>query len=157
MCDYSLCGIPNRLAVEGEELIVHKFSTGSMGLASAADLRPCEPEQKRAPEGWWQRIRAFFEGQPQAPAVPAVCVPPGAHLLVKGIPEDIRRLYRLEEDEGVVFVQISANVNSYRDAIQFMNGRQVRLQELPEGMRMELLSFAGVTHGLNERELALLG
>ena len=24
MCDYSLCGIPNRLAVEGEELVVHR-------------------------------------------------------------------------------------------------------------------------------------
>ena len=42
MCDYSLCGIPNRLAVEGEELVVHRFSTGSMGMASLADLRVCE-------------------------------------------------------------------------------------------------------------------
>jgi len=25
MCDYSLAGIPNRLAVEGEQLVVHRF------------------------------------------------------------------------------------------------------------------------------------
>ena len=40
MCDYSLGGLPNRLAVEGEELIVHRFPTQSIGLASPADLEP---------------------------------------------------------------------------------------------------------------------
>ena len=39
MCDYSLLAIPNRLAVSGEELIVHRFEAGSVGLASALDLR----------------------------------------------------------------------------------------------------------------------
>jgi hypothetical protein len=39
MCDYSLMAIPNRLAVSGEELIVHRFEAGSVGLASAFDLR----------------------------------------------------------------------------------------------------------------------
>jgi hypothetical protein len=28
MCDYSLAGVPNRLAVEGEELVVHRFPNG---------------------------------------------------------------------------------------------------------------------------------
>jgi hypothetical protein len=32
MCDYSLAGVPNRLAVEGEQLVVHRFPTGSVGL-----------------------------------------------------------------------------------------------------------------------------
>ena len=41
MCDYSLAGIPSRLAVEGEQLVAHRFSTGSLGLAS-----PC-PSQSR--------------------------------------------------------------------------------------------------------------
>ena len=36
MCDYSLAGIPNRLAVEGEELVVHPFPTGALRLASPA-------------------------------------------------------------------------------------------------------------------------
>ena len=31
MCDYSLMAIPNRLAVSGEELLVHKFEEGSVG------------------------------------------------------------------------------------------------------------------------------
>ena len=42
MCDYSLTGIPNRLAVEGEELVVHRFRTGSLGLASRS-IRKLDP------------------------------------------------------------------------------------------------------------------
>ena len=34
MCDYSLQGIENRLAEEGEVLVVHRFHTGSKGLSS---------------------------------------------------------------------------------------------------------------------------
>jgi hypothetical protein len=34
-------------------------------------------------------------------------------------------------------------VNSYRDAIRFSNGYQIRLQDLREGMRLEVLSLAG--------------
>ena len=34
MCDYSLAGVPNRLAMEGEELVVHRFPTGAPGLTS---------------------------------------------------------------------------------------------------------------------------
>ena len=39
MCDYSLMAVPNRLAQEGEELVAHRFPTGSMGLASPADVK----------------------------------------------------------------------------------------------------------------------
>ena len=31
MCDYSLAHFPNRLAVAGEELVVHRFNTGTLG------------------------------------------------------------------------------------------------------------------------------
>jgi hypothetical protein len=42
MCDYSLYGIKNRLANEGEQLFIHRFHTGSKGLASVTDLRNLE-------------------------------------------------------------------------------------------------------------------
>ena len=64
---------------------------------------------------------------------------------MKNIPADLQREWRVERDEGVVFVQTSANVNSHRDAIQFHNGRQVRLQDLNEGLRVEVLSLAGAS------------
>lgn len=146
MCDYSLCGIPNRLAKEGEELIVHKFSTGSMGLASPLDLPAPQPVAKEAPkQTFWQAVKSFFEPVRQPAVAPAVCIPPGAHLIMREIPVDLQRQYRVSAEEGVIFTQISADVNSYRDAIRFNNGYQVRLQDLREGMRVEVLSLAGVT------------
>ena len=39
MCDYSLHCIKTRLANEGEQLFIHKFHTGSKGLASADDRK----------------------------------------------------------------------------------------------------------------------
>ena len=38
MCDYSLASIPNRLAVEGEQLVAYRFFTGSIGLTSGDAL-----------------------------------------------------------------------------------------------------------------------
>jgi hypothetical protein len=35
MCDYSLAHFLNRLAVEGEELVVHRFDTYALGLVPA--------------------------------------------------------------------------------------------------------------------------
>jgi hypothetical protein len=146
MCDYSLCGIPNRLAQEGEELVVHKFSTGSMGLASPADLPAPQPVSKETTKKtFWESLKAFFEPIRQPAVAPAVCIPPGAHLIMRDIPADLQRQYRVSAEEGVVFTQISADVNSYRDAVRFSNGYQVRLQDLREGMRVEVLSLAGVT------------
>jgi hypothetical protein len=144
MCDYSLCGIPNRLAAEGEELVVHKFSTGSMGLASPADLPSRDPIREAVPkQTFWQALKSFFEPTRQPSTAPAVCIPPGAHLILKDIPADLQRQCHVCEEEGVMFTQLSADVNSYRDAIRFSNGYQIRLQDLREGMRLEVLSLAG--------------
>ena len=63
MCDYSLCGIPNRLAAEGEELVVHKFSTGSMGLASPADLQ-VPVAKAEAKKSFWQTRERLFRARP---------------------------------------------------------------------------------------------
>ncbi len=142
MCDYSLCGIPNRLAAEGEELVVHKFPTGSMGLASPADL-PSKAPKAVPKQTFWQALKSFFEPVRQPATAPAVCIPPGAHLILKDIPVDLQRQCHVSAEEGVVFTQLSADVNSYRDAIRFSNGYQLRLQDLREGMRVEVLSLAG--------------
>jgi hypothetical protein len=44
--------------------------------------------------------------------------------------------------EDVTFTQITASVNSYRDAVRFCNGREVRLQELREGQRVKVLDLS---------------
>jgi len=142
MCDYSLYAIPNRLAVEGEELVVHRFSTGSIGLASASDLQARQSPRDRSKGGFWRELKKLFDLSP-ACALPAVCVPPGARLILKDIPVEVRKPYGIEAEEGVVFTQLTAAANTYRDALRLHNGRNIRLQDLQEGQRLEVLSLAG--------------
>jgi hypothetical protein len=149
MCDYSLHVYPNRLAAEGEELVVHRFGGASLGLASPSDLRPvitmnsCDPTSKKP---WsWTAIKEWFlvtspPGQPDK-RTPAVCVPPGARLLLKDIPKSLQRELGIGEVEEVKFVEISAEVNTYRDAVHFNNSRQLLLQALREGQRVTVLSL----------------
>ena len=141
MCDYSLMAVPNRLAVEGEDLVAHRFPTGSMGLASPADLRRLADPKQAQPRGWWSDLRNFFS-PPVRQAAPAVCIPPGARLWLGDIPERLQKEMHVGAEEQVTFTQISAAVNSYRDAVRFSNGRQVRLQELKEGQRVRVLDLS---------------
>jgi hypothetical protein len=117
MCDYSLAGVPNRLAVEGEQLVVHPFPTGSVGLAS-----PCS--------------------QLLSKETPAVCIPPGARLRLRDIPQALQLRFGLNATEEVTFVQLSAEAYQYRDAVRFQNGREILLQRLGCGQQVEVLSLA---------------
>lgn len=130
MCDYSLMSVPNRLAREGEELVVYRFQTGSIGLAPPGDVDRIVGT-KAAPKGFWARVQDFF-CLPAPEAVCAVCIPPGARLELQG-PENV---------EEVVFTQTSASTNSYRDAVQFANGRVLHLQGLREGRRVKVLDLS---------------
>jgi len=140
MCDYSLADLPNRLAMEGEELTAHRFPTGSIGLASPADLQAGQRKNMLRNGNWWTRLKALFEIG-QACPVPAVCIPPGARLVLRNIPADLQREWKVQAEEDVVFLQTSAAVNTYRDAIEFKNGRRVRLQDLRLGLKMDVLSL----------------
>ena len=141
MCDYSLMAIPNRLAREGEDLVAHRFPTGSMGLAAPADLRrvadPVGPKTK----GFWQSLRSFFS-PPKVDPVPAVCIPPGARLRMEDIPARVQNEMSVGPVEEVTFTQLTAAVNSYRDAVRFRNGRELRLQEMREGQRVKVLDLS---------------
>jgi hypothetical protein len=130
--------LSNRLAQEGEELVVHCFWTGSRGLASPADLNRVASGKRKT---FWAVLKEFF-GPPPADTVCAVCVPPGARLELRGISERLQRGLGVSPVEQVTFTQISANPNSYRDAVRFANGREVRLQELPEGVRVKVLNLS---------------
>ena len=112
MCDYSLFSIRNRLATEGEVLTVHRFSTGSVGLASPSDLDT------------------------------AVCVPPGARLLVQEFPERLPSEIGIGQSETVVFFERTTKPYEHRDAVQFNNGQDILLQQLAEGQRVTVLCLA---------------
>lgn len=155
MCDYSLCGLPTRLAIEGEELVVHKFRSGSMGLASPADLLPRdEPVPDGGKKSFWERVKSFFEDPSGFPPATAVCVPPGAQLILKNVPEELQRRWDVNEEENVFFVQISAEVNQYRDSVRFSSGLEVLLQSLQEGVRVHVLSLGNEAAG-SEKNLAI--
>ena len=141
MCDYSLMAVPNRLAREGEDLVAHRFPTGSLGLASPTDLRRVANPPAPVKRGLWCAVKDFFN-PPKTEPVPAVCIPPGARLHLQDIPVRLQHEYGVGAAEDVTFTQISAAVNSYRDAVRFLNGREVRLQELREGQRVRVLDLS---------------
>jgi hypothetical protein len=142
MCDYSLMAVPNRLAHEGEELVTHRFPTGSLGMASPADVHAATAPRRAERQSIWQKIRAFFDPA-AAPAVCAVCLPPGARLLIRDIPPRLQQQWGVGEREEAIFTQTSAAVNTYRDAVRFHGGCEVRLQEFREGMRVRVMDLTG--------------
>jgi hypothetical protein len=142
MCDYSLMAIPNRLAVCGEELVVHRFEAGAVGLASALDLRRRQETRKPPRRGFWSRLKEFLDPA-DTPSVPAVCIPPGARLLVQDIPANLQRECGIQKDLGeAVFTQITAATNAFRDAVRFPNGFEVLLQRFAEGQRVRILDVS---------------
>ena len=141
MCDYSLMAVPNRLAQEGEELVAHRFPTGSLGLASPCDLKRIADAPAPARRSLWSGLKDFFN-PPKTEPVPAVCIPPGAKLRLHDIPARFQHELGVGPVEDVTFTQITAAANSYRDAVRFPNGREVRLQELREGQRVIVLDLS---------------
>jgi hypothetical protein len=134
MCDYSLHGIRSRLAEKGELLMVHRFSTGSKGL-TAPDYLPAEPKAK----GLIAILKTMLAGQPNECAV---CIPDGARLRIDNIPPMLRESHELSSTELVTFRQLSPDANTYRDAVEFSNGAKVRLQELENGQRFQVLALS---------------
>ncbi len=112
-----------------------------MGLASPVDLQRVSDPIKPQPRGIWTKLKEFLSPPVWKP-VAAVCIPPGARLWLGDIPEHMQRALKIRSKEEVVFTQISAATNTYRDAVQFPNGRQARLQELHEGQRVKVLDLS---------------
>jgi hypothetical protein len=141
MCDYSLMTVPNRLAQQNEELELHRFPTGSLGLASPHDLKRAANPPVPIRKNFWGTIKDFFNPPASVP-VPAVCIPPGARLELQDIPLRLQHDLGVGPVEEVTFTQITAAVNTYRDAVRFANGRSVRLQELREGQHVRVLDLS---------------
>jgi hypothetical protein len=154
MCDYSLMSLPNRLAICGEELVVHRFEPGSVGLISAADLKPKSQIQAPDRRGLLAWLKRVFSATHHLPC-PAVCVPPGARLLVRDIARDLQRELELPSGmQEVVFTQIGTT--GYRDAIRFANGVELLLQRLREGQTVRVLALTEEDHDPILRSRALV-
>ena len=145
MCDYSLMAIPNRLAREGEELVTHRFESGTMGMASSSDLQRKSDPQPPGPKTFWSNVTGALAPRERDP-VPAVCIPPGARLLLQDIPERLQCQVGSGSVKKVVFTQVTAAAHRHRDALRFPNGREILLQELSEGQRVLVLDLCSAPH-----------
>lgn len=156
MCDYSLMSIPNRLAVAGEDLVIHRFGEGTMGMASALDLYMRQERRQAARRRFWTRVKEFFSAQE---VISAVCIPPGARLIVRDIPANLQFGCSLRGDfEEAVFTQLTAAVNTFRDAIRFNNGSEVLLNRFAEGQRVRVLDVSsGEEQATSPCELVRVG
>jgi len=142
MCDYSLQGLPNRLAAESEELVAHRFLTSPIGFTSLQEsqaIAEARTAQKRS--GFWSAIKGWFSIE-TGPSATAVCIPPGARLLLQDIPKRLQREFDVGPNEEVTFTQLTAQPYAYRDAVRFSNGREVLLQKLEPGQRAVVLRLA---------------
>ena len=135
MCDYSLMGIPNRLAREGEDLVVYEFRTGSRGLTPGNSVTNADTQMRF---GVVKRLFGNLE-----PERVAVCIPPGARLLLSDIAEDVQNSFAVGASEEATFTQLTATANTYRDAVRFTNGREILLQRLNKGQRVRVLQLSG--------------
>jgi hypothetical protein len=133
MCDYSLMEFPNRLAVEGELLVVHRFRSGSLGLTAPVDCSAAGTITRR--RTFWGMVKELIF-LPEPPRTPAVCIPPGARLVLHDVPVTLQKQLALGAVEEVTFMQTSAIENRHRDAVRFRTGHTLRLQELTVGQRV---------------------
>ena len=140
MCDYSLMAVQNRLAVCGEDLVVHRFEIRSMGLVSVADAEALKLREEPPARTFGEKLRRMlFPKEPEL--CPVVCIPPGARLLLRDIPEKLQRELKLDSaEQEVVFTELETT--GYRDAVRFASGAEVLLQRLSEGMRVRVLALS---------------
>ena len=147
MCDYSLMSIPNRLAVEGEDVVTYRFHSGSIGFASESDVRRMAGSNDPRARGFWLSPRSYSTNSPSAEPVCAVCVPPSARLLLQDIPEHLQHKLNVASSEEVTFAQMGMDAYTYRDAVRFESGLEIRLQDLIPGQRARVLQLSSEQPG----------
>jgi hypothetical protein len=159
MCDYSLMHVDNRLARQGEELATHRFGTGAIGLASASELKAraaWQATRNQQPQGVVDKLKQKMASN-TPPKVCAICVPPGAELTLSNIPANVQQECGVSATERVTFDQLSARVNSYRDAFRFSNGKTALIQNFGSGVKAKVMSLEHVTEREAVEEFAYVG
>jgi len=76
------------------------------------------------------------------PSPCAVCIPPGAGLLLHDVPKRLQWRLGVGAREQVTFTQLSAKAYQHRDAVRFANGREALLQALAMHQRVEVLRLS---------------
>jgi len=129
--------------------VVHRFRSGAKGLASVSDLRRVSlaltvrrKSLRSLLSEFCSRVGEIVAAPNGSKSVPAVCIPPGARLLLRDIPERLQDQVGIRQVEEVTFTQITSSEFSYRDAVRFRNGIETILQQLQEGQRVRVLNLS---------------
>jgi hypothetical protein len=135
--------VTNRLALEGEELVAHKFRNGLIRMVSRSDYSRWKiSSQDGVSNGTLARVFRslvnFFLRSGCDPS-PVIAVPDDALLRVYGICPDMQRLHGFDATEDALFVEITLLLGRGREALCFGNGVVIPLQALPEGQRLRVL------------------
>jgi hypothetical protein len=87
-------------------------------------------------------LKEHLFNAPRTNTAAAVCIPPGARLIIQGIPGRLQRDLNVGPAEEVTFTQLTASEYTYRDAIRFRNGQQILLQTLQEGQYVKVCDLS---------------
>jgi hypothetical protein len=146
--------IPTRLATEGQELAIHTFLNGTVGFAPPEAVRRFHKLHRVEPglgNSVARLLRRMFHLWRATPTVPAIYVPDGTRVILKGIPADMQTRYAVQCVEGASLVETHGSPNWLR----FTNGRQIFLRDLADGMLLEVLSLAETEYAMCDQDLAV--
>jgi hypothetical protein len=141
--DDSWTNVTNRPALEGEELVAHKFRSGLIRMVSRSDYSRWKFTSEAGISNaglarvLWSLVSDFLRCG--CDPSPVVAVPPDALLRVYGICPDMQRQHGLNATEDALFVEITLLLGRTREALCFGNGVVIPLQALPEGQRVRVL------------------
>lgn len=141
--DDSWRNVTNRPALEGEELVAHKFRNGLIRMVSRSDYSRWKISSrpgvsKGALARVFRSLLSAFLGSHRDPS-PVVAVPADALLRIYRICPNMQRRYQLNATEDALCVEITLLLGRSREALCFGNGVVVPMQALPEGQRVRVL------------------
>jgi hypothetical protein len=153
----------NRFALEGEELIAHRFGSGLIRMLSrddycrwrmVAEAPSARDSSVRLAPGnaflgalkhWLMQVLDFLGLVAEDPFSsgrepgPVVEFPDDALLRVYGISQKLQQQYHLSSFEDALAIEITHRLGRGRDALCFGNGAILSLQALEEGQRVKVL------------------
>ncbi|HWE52621.1 MAG TPA: hypothetical protein VG273_22705 [Bryobacteraceae bacterium] len=131
MFDLSARRTLDRLAVQGEEVVVHKFRNRNARLVPGPEF---DDWRARRRGGFWQWLMDLFSSGDEALTV--VHIPPGTWVRLVGIPEVLRG--RAGKCQEAIFMQLLGPGGECRDALSLAYGNAL-LQFVPHGQRLKIL------------------
>ncbi len=161
MHTYSFMNLGGRLAADGEELVAHRFSSGSIGMLSRPDYESWRRTLERSTlneasttneahhfarsvKNLAAEVLSFYGFRREALPLngepgPVVEIPAEALLRVFGISSDWQQQYRFSSFEDALFFEGSPHSSCRRDSLCFGNGLTIPLQFLHEGQLIKVL------------------